>query len=79
MQSSQCGKLNQGYDDIHDDETDKIRGIKDILGPLPQVPSEFKTNISQRSSTVSGIYEEILDSPTARLVFSILKAAQKIN
>lgn len=56
-------------------ETENIRDLNDILGPLPDVP-DSNVNWSRRVSGVSGIYEEIMDSsggergtpPTGRCV-----------
>lgn len=42
-------------------ETENIRDLNDILGPLPDVP-DSSANWSRRVSGVSGIYEEIMDS-----------------
>jgi hypothetical protein len=42
-------------------ETNKLRDVREILGPLPQVPNESDENWSRRISTFSGIYEEIVD------------------
>lgn len=41
-------------------ETQDIRDINDILGPLPKVP-DSNTNWSRRASNTSEIYEEIVD------------------
>lgn len=41
-------------------ETQDIRDINDILGPLPKVP-DSNINWSRRISTASEIYEEIGD------------------
>lgn len=45
-------------------ETENIRDLNDILGPLPDVP-DSNVNWSRRVSGVSGIYEEIMDSSCA--------------
>lgn len=48
--------------------TSKVRDVIDVLGPLPQVPSdEADKNWSRRMSAFSGIYEEIVE-PTNRFV-----------
>lgn len=51
------------YQNMND--TEKVRDVNDILGPLPQIPNE--TELSQRMSVFSGIYEEIVE-PVNRLV-----------
>lgn len=46
-------------------ETENIRDLKDILGPLPDLP-DSNVNWSRRISGFSGIYEEILDSSSEK-------------
>jgi hypothetical protein len=53
------------YQNMND--TEKVRDVNDILGPLPQIPNERE--LSQRMSVFSGIYEEIME-PVNRLVKS---------
>lgn len=82
LQSSRCSRIEQSLADAEDsgiyqnmNETCQIRDVKDILGPLPAVPSgcvgapknNNDKNWSRRMSALSGIYEEILE-PTARFV-----------
>lgn len=46
------------YQNMND--TDRVKDVNDILGPLPLVPDSDK-NWSRRVSGFSGIYEEIVE------------------
>lgn len=52
--------LNSSVDAGRFNDTQDIRDINDILGPLPKVP-DSNINWSRRISTTSEIYEEIGD------------------
>lgn len=53
------------YQNMND--TGKVQDVNDILGPLPQIPSEKE--ISHRMSVFSGIYEEIVEPANRFVVF----------
>lgn len=62
--------MEQSFTDAEDsgiyqnmNETNRMRDLKDILGPLPQIPlhESDKSWISRRMSGMSEIYEEIVD------------------
>lgn len=64
--------MEQSYIDTEDsgiyqnmNDTNRIKELNDILGPLPQIPTQEsdKSWISRRMSGMSGIYEEIVDCP----------------
>ena len=56
--SSLALSLDSSLNNLND--TENIRDLKDILGPLPDLP-DSNINWSRRISSVSGIYEEIID------------------
>lgn len=77
LQSSRCSRMEQSMGETEDsgiyqnmNETCKVRDVNDVLGPLPQIPTVFvdsDKNWSRRVSSMSGIYEEIID-PSNRCV-----------
>jgi hypothetical protein len=69
LQTSRCSRvMDQSVAETEDsgiyqnmNDTDRMRDLNDILGPLPQIPQQEsdKSWISRRMSGMSGIYEEI--------------------
>lgn len=59
-------------------DTQDIRDINDILGPLPKVP-DSSTNWSRRASATSEIYEEIGDGELLQRYVKLLKAFPLIH
>lgn len=61
--------LDSDKDRVYQNLNNTIKVCEGLEGrPLPQVPHEIKSKYSDRLSTVSGIYDEILEGPIDRLV-----------
>lgn len=84
LQSSRYSRTEQSIDADFGlyqnlNETHRVRDANEILGPLPRVPNgSDEMSWSNRMSTVSGIYEEIVEPSDRFVVFVALHWANNL-